>query len=288
MARFSSQTFYSIFFSLLALVIIFAVFKQAIYRFSADFVSPYLSLSAIAEDKISNTLSQLKSRQQLINENQLMNRELEALRGVQRNFENLKRDYDALRAIHQLPEIADFDYITAQVVLRDPATWNTRLTINRGSLNRIEEGSVVLALSVVKHHNKAPAYQWVVIGRITPEISQHSAVFQTLLDPSCSLSVYLPLAKTPAIICGGVEMNNQSLLSAKYIPLNKQLTEHEAVFTSGFSEYTPAGFFVGRVIKNASGNLLEPFDNIYATSTIELAADLQAIRYVIIPVRRQK
>lgn len=270
--------------SLLVILILtvtaFQVFKRPAVRLFGDFFSGYLAIPAQTEALISGTAESLKSRQFLMTENAKLRRENERLWSASHELESLRNQHAALRKLLNLPPLQHFKYIRGQVILRDPTSWDTTLTIGIGARDGVRPGYPVLSVAPLRG---TTTEQLTVIGRVA-STSEHTAVIYTLVHPESNLSVFLPKSSVAAMLRGGFVRGTETRLDMFYLPRVSQLTPSEVVQTSGLSPMTPEGLFVGYVTPDEKGQLQYSDNNLDCSAYVLSGADLSNLRYVVVPV----
>lgn len=267
---------------LVAAIAAFQVFKRPVYRLFGDFFSPYLAVPAAADAWVSETVDQFKSREVLLNENRRLRNENERLWSARHELESLRSQYGALRRLLDLPPLYGYKYQRGQVILRDPSAWDTVLTVNIGKRAGVRPGYPVLTLAPQRVGNTTQDCL-VVIGRVE-SVSENTAVVRTLIHPESNLSVFMPGAAVAAMLRGGQANEKGASLTMRYLPRPQKLTENEPVYTSGLAPYTPEGLLVGYIQRNEDGETVFTENRLDASATVRHAADISALRFVVIPV----
>lgn len=147
----------------------------------------------------------------------------------------LRRENNELRlALAQQPR-SGWRAVVAEVVARDPATWNRGFRISRGTDDGIVVGSVVL-------HGRF------VLGRVA-EAGRSSARVDTIGNRSCRLSVVLADGGAVGVLWGGGRdhWRDAPICTVNYLPKDISPALNELVLTSGLGGMVPDGLVVGRV-----------------------------------------
>lgn len=136
--------------------------------------------------------------------------------------------------------------IPAKVLLRDPGSWMSQFTINKGSADGVTEDMCVVTAEGL-------------VGRIS-EVSLHQAVVVTVLDARGSVAVVVKRTRDEGILKGAdAEGGGEPLCQLHYLLYNANLLPGDEVLTSGLGGVYPRGLTVGRVV-SASGDqvLVQP------------------------------
>jgi len=170
--------------------------------------------------------------------------------------------------------------VFAELVLRDPAFWEERFTINKGSEDGIREGAIVLAADSLNDRERLA-----VIGRIK-SAKEHNCVVSTLASKECQLSVVLPQSKAAGLTNGGNRSDGGLTIEVMYLPRDMKYTAGEPVYTSGLTPYTPPALLVGTLAGSGKAKV-RIHDNLYLDGAIKPAADVEKVRFVMIMVKSE-
>ena len=146
----------------------------------------------------------------------------------------LRRENNQLRLAQALPRRQGWRAVVAEVIARDPVTWNRGFRIGRGTENGVVVGSVVLngryVLGRVAHAGKA------------------SATVDTIGTPGCKLSVVLTDSGSVGVLWGKSreQWRGPPECTVNFLPKDVQAAEGELVVTSGLGGTVPDGLLVGR------------------------------------------
>lgn len=162
--------------------------------------------------------------------------EVARLRLASAEAEDLRRQNRDLRSYYGLPARKGWRVVLAEVVARDPATWNRGFRIDRGSNDGVTPGCAVMA----------DAY---VIGRVT-DVQAGSSTVLTVAARGCRMSVVLEGSKSTGILEGaGVGRWLQAPeCQVDFLMRGTQVGVGELVWTSGLGGGVPGGLVVGRVV----------------------------------------
>ena len=272
---------------LVALVLAgFFSFRRTLARFSMDFYYPFYQAAKKAELIAAEQALAMRPRQELAAvverlqyENSLLTADVQILRGIETKYNDL-RQIDSMT----VPGPDQFGSVYAEVILRDPATWNEQFVISKGKKDGIETGDLVLTF---RYARTGDSPECVVAGRVV-EVSDHTAVVATVVNPECRLSVSLEDSLANGTLVG----NGASTMTARIsqLPLKTEgdragYSFGEKVMTSGFSDQTPPGIFIG-YLTSSPGGVNRPAvvheSGLYAEAWMMPAAQLDMIRFVVV------
>ena len=174
-----------------------------------------------------------------------------------------------------LPVPAGWNFVAAEIILRDPLLWNERFTINRGSLEGITPGAAVLTVT--------PEGQPLLAG-VVDRVGKHSSDVITLYSPNLRFSVLFPATGATGITNAGERHPTPGNIPVGYLPAQYRYTLHEAALTTGFEKNIPGGIKVGELsyVDEAPNR----FSNALTLSgLLRPAAGFDSIRFVIVAQR---
>lgn len=203
-----------------------------------------------------------------------MQAELARLKLAAAEEEELRRQNRELRAYYGLPPRKGWRVVLADVVARDPATWNRGFRINRGANDGVLPGCVVLA-------------ETSVIGRVT-EVQPGSATVLTVGARGCRLSVVLEGSRITGILdgVGSGRWQQAPECIVDLLPRDTVVSAGELVWTSGLGGSVPGGLVVGRVASwpdgNGDGAVLDVVQGTHARVWVAPAASFRRLGFVAV------
>ncbi len=275
---------YGLIISALVIVILTASFQtlhRAWFRVTNDFFYPYLKFPVQAGYFAAGESSRLYSKQELtakINRLQADNRVFAAK--VARLGE-LTVENEKLRSLLKLPKRSDYNYITAEIIIRDPLRWKEGFIVSRGTNDGIIAGTAVLCFD--------PAYpEQAILAGVVKDAAKHSAQVVSVLNPRFRISGYFAKAKTHGIINGDARQTHRpDEINISFLSTRKKYQPGEKCLTSGFEHQIPAGFLIGSLKRLDSRNQI--FSNkLYLSAKILPAAKLDNLHFVILAVPQNK
>lgn len=248
--------------------------RRAFARIAGDFHHPFLSAPVKAQQRLASQSLLLENKQTLaaaLEKAERLNLQLAAELAA---FSSLQQENAELRHLLNLKTRLNFNFIPAEIILRDPSAWEQRLTINKGSDHGVRPGSIVVAGG---HPEKQSAL--IVIGRVT-SLSRHNAEVNTLVSQDSRLSVTIPACKADGILSGGFRRGGALFARMLYLPRDLEYLHGSKVYTSGLTRGIPQGLYIGGV--NAENDGVRVKNNLHTELDVELAMDLNATRFVLV------
>ena len=275
---------YGLIISAFAVVILAAGFqtlRQAWFRISNDFFYPYLKFPAQAEYFVADESLRLYSKQELAAKVSKLEADNRIFAAKVARMGELTVENERLRSLLQLPRRSDYNYITAQIIIRDPLFWKEGFTVSRGTDDGVIAGTPVLCFDPEKPK------QAILVG-VVKEASKHSAQVITVLNPRFRISGYFEKANTHGIINGDTrQASSPDELNISFLSTRKEYRPGEKCLTSGFEYQIPAGVLIGSLTRLDSKNQI--FSNeLYLSAKIRPAAKLDNLHFVILAVPLNK
>ena len=284
MARLKGKNFekwnYGLIISALLILILAAGFqtvKQAWFRIAGDFFFPYLDMPAQAGYALAESSSQLYSKGELAAKVKKLQKSNRVFAAKVAQFGELTVENEKLRSILKLPKRADFNYMAAEIILRDPLHWKEGFTVNRGNADGIVSGTPVLCFN--------PEYpDQAILAGVVKSTSKHSSQVVSVLSPRFRLSGFLAGARTHGIINGDSRKAlKPDEININFLPVYKKFELEDKCYTSGFEHHIPAGFLIG-VLKKMDEKQQIYSNDLYLSAKLRPAARLDRLHFVVLAV----
>lgn len=175
----------------------------------------------------------------------------------------LKLENERLRSLLALRERITNQSTTAEVVYETPDPYTNRLTINKGSTDGLQEGSIVLD-------------SYGVLGQITRTYPYTSEV-RLVSDRQQSVPVMNMRTGLRMVAYGESVSRPSGGMEVRYVPSGTDIQVGDELVTSGIDGYYPAGLPVG-MVSFVESHHETPFARIY----VDPVAQIQRVRYVIV------
>lgn len=178
-----------------------------------------------------------------------------------RELEIIKSENETLKEYLSLTEkYTNYKTVPAYIISKDISNYSSIFVINAGKRDGIEKDMTVIA-------DKG------LVGYVI-SVTETTAKIQTIIDSSSQIAANISHSND-SIICKG--SLNDKKLKATYIPTNADITEEDALETSGMGGIYPKGITIGKV--KTVENTLNPLDR-YAW--IEPAVDFDRVNSVLV------
>ena len=269
----------------LVLLLAFAAYctvRRTAARMSADFYYPFLKTVRGLEDSYADGALLMQNRKTLaaaLVKLQKENFELASGRAV---LQDLRTENEMLRQTLRLRRKHNFVPVFAEVLARDPMSWNEQFVIDRGSDSGISEGDPVVTSALIRNMSIPTA---VLIGRVK-SVSRHTAVVSTLLSGDCRLGVTLAKSRASGIL-EGTEDAGTGFALLRYLPVKTHMEEGDMAFTNSFSGNNPPGIPVGEIVPWADGAAGREHDHVYLEARVHPFVRPDAVRFVAVYIREK-
>ncbi len=195
----------------------------------------------------------------------------------------LEKENAELRRLLDMNPINYANPCHAEIIIRDPVSWNEIFTVDRGTYDGVSVGDLVLGMLPP---DQSGTFASAVAGRVIA-VSENTATVATVLSSECILSVILTESASHGII-QGEDTPGDKTVPLKYLSPDAKYGLGEIVTTSGYSDLTPAGIYIGTLAGTKDGNAAQLDDSrLYAESRLHPALDLENIRFVTILTKKK-
>lgn len=146
----------------------------------------------------------------------------------------LKVENNDLKKLLKINEkYSHFDKIYANIISRSYDNWNDTFVINKGKKDGIKEKQTVIA------------YEGLV-GFVS-SVEDNTSTVTTILDSSSAVSVQISSINALALVKGENSLKGDNKVKLINIPIDKEITKGETVYTSGIGELYKKGIPVGTI-----------------------------------------
>lgn len=262
-------------FLLLLLLAGYRSLREAGGRFAGNFFYPYLSLAKAAHDRLSDPTLLFYNRLELAARVQHLT-EVNRYLSLQASSATALLDENAeLRKLLKLAPAAGWNYVPAEIILRDPQHWNGSLTINRGYESGIRPGAAAVTVT--------PDGRPILAG-VVRQVNRNSAEIITVHNPSLQCSVRLTGSGVVGVLHSGGRRPGVNSVPIGFLPMTTRFIPREAVFTTGYENSIPPGIKVGEMLSVEESSGLFTND-LHLTGMMEPATYLGSIRFLMISCR---
>lgn len=259
---------------------LFQSLRLAFLRTVNDFFYPYLSVPADLKYSLSDKSLLIHDKYTLAAKVEQLLRENQQLAAKSAVNAELSIDNEELRKTLRLQPRKGYDFIIAEIILRNPQAWQENFTINKGSFHGISKGAIALATGSDEYKRDA-----VAVGVIR-NLSRHTAEISTIINPGTKIAAMLPRSGAFGFLNGGEESMGDGLANIAYLSANRTYNPGEPVFTAGAREQIPAGIYLGSLTDiQYSGSVFS--NRLYLSAKVKPGVNMDTVRYVVIAVKRE-
>ena len=198
-------------------------------------LSPIQSYTYSAGLKI-KSIFQIESKQELVEENQILKEKLEQLTIDKVSMELLKQENELLKRELNFLENSEYKYQIVKIISRETFLGKNALVLNKGSKDGIELGQPIILSSAERN-------QGYLIGKII-QVDDSISMAALITDPK-SLIAAKTIGLNNAI--GLVRGERGLTLKMDLIPSNKQIETGDLIVSSGLEEKIPEGLIIGEI-----------------------------------------
>jgi rod shape-determining protein MreC len=171
----------------------------------------------------------------LVEENERLKEENARLQEQAREGQADSDENKRLRELLDLREKrSDFELESATILSRSATSWESTLTLSKGSIHEVEAGDCVIDS----------------LGNLVGVVSQVGVNWcsvMTVLDPELEMGALIFRTDGAAILEGDFGLMVEGKLKLSYLPDNDQLISGDVILTSGKGGVYPSGLMVGSV-----------------------------------------
>ncbi len=240
---------------------------QVVESLGAGFSRPLLAMSAFAEDGVRSFWKGFGDDRRHAEELEKRVAQLELELAASKTVLRVRSD---MGSVLQQPPPTGWAWVTAPVLLRDPAKFDRRFRIGAGSTAGIVPGNAVMI-------------DGIVVGRIL-QCSPHTALAVSLLDPQCKLSVRVADSQNIGILGG--ESSRPNLVSVTYLPRDAVFPVGRPLMTSGLGTEVPGGLRLGEMALVGRDRTIELVDGMYGRGCLRPAISQYGFTRVAVVVHR--
>lgn len=227
--------------------------------------APFRNLSTAAARWVEEQYDRAFRYDALEQENEALRQRIAELEQAGREGEDASRERDRLRDLLGLAERrADLVYEQAEITQRSASSWQSQVTLNRGS----KQGVAV---------NNCVVDQYGNLMGVVVEVDYNSCIMSTILDPDVELGGRVARTDGNAILEGDFSLMLEGRLKLSYLPEDSELISGDQVTTSGLGQIYPSGLLVGYIESiHTEANGLDRY------AVVRPASELEQQRYVFI------
>lgn len=189
----------------------------------------------------------------------------EQLRMENERIDELERENDRLRALVDFAQRGGAQYLGASVIAREPGSWFSAFTIDRGALDGVTKGMAVVTPDG--------------LAGVVVQVQDRTASVRSIVDAYSSLAGLIERTRDQGIVNGLLSAGEGNQLEMVYLPEQADLSIGDRVLTTGMEGTYPKGLLVGTV-----SQILRRSDTSQGRVTIRPAVDFDHLEEVLVLV----
>ena len=255
---------------ILILIVIFSNGEKNASLFeniASNLVMPIQNGLTYLKNKISGNDTFFADIDNLQSENEELQKRNSELEQSLRELESIKAENETLKEYLNLTEKhGEYETIPGYVINKDISNYSKTIVINIGSDDGVKENMTVIADEGLVGH---------VIS-----VTNDTAKVQTIVDTASSVSAVMS-SNDESIVCKGT-LDDNSQLSAMYIPTDANVVQGDSVETSGLGGIYPKGIHIGTISRvNNTQNMTDRY------AIVDTAVDFDKIDTVLVITSNQ-
>ncbi|MGA2285683.1 MAG: rod shape-determining protein MreC [Dehalococcoidia bacterium] len=212
-------------------------------------------------DPVAGWLSNVRDIGDVRSENDSLRAENEQLKNQVATLLNSQSQLQELQRLLQVEQSnPNEQYLTANVLAKDPNSLKEAIAIDRGKRDGLQEGMVV----VTEGHS--------IVGTVTKLFDSYAWV-TLVTDPSSAISAMVEESRAEGVVTGSYSRK----LSIDFVGQGAVVKNGDTVITSAIGGLYPAGLVIGKVTKVGGG----PQD-LFESVTLEPLASLSHLETVLV------
>ncbi len=270
MREFFKSAIFKILLGVIAVFLAFILYEASTGNISSPsqligvIASPFKSLASTISNGFSSLTDPLVNANEYKKENEELKQQITDLNEKLIDYEKIKAENDQLKEIADIKEInPDYDLEPANVISRDASDPFCSFQINKGSLNGIEVGDVVMTSQGL-------------VGQVDSVALTYSHVI-TILNPELYISAYEVTTQSAGVVNGEISLAEQGMCQMLHLDKETKIEEGSIVTTAGSSGVFPASLQIGTVQKISVQE-----NGISAYAEIEPMVDIEKVNDVLV------
>lgn len=239
------------------LVVLFFVFSLSLKSgvFSVFFLPLEITSSFV------NDIKAAASYKFILNENIKLKEQISAFKSDSVMMKELQSESERLKKLLSLKDGYEFKTTAAKVIARDPNNWSSGIIINKGSIQGIKPGNLVI------NHDG-------LLGRIA-EVSARGSKIMLINDPDSAVGALIQRTGEEGLVLGTLLGG----LVMRYLEKDADVKEGDMVLASGINQEAPPGVLIGVIeaVKNDEQGLGR-------YCAVRIAVNLQKIKEVLVVI----
>ena len=204
-----------------------------VLRLASDVIYPFQVAVHAVGNFFVNSWEFVGDVRQVYSENIRLREQLEEYEGVDLRMNELRLANARLRNLLDFQQQVDHEVTAAEVIGRNPSTWHSSVTINKGSRHGIE-----VNMPVVNSQG--------LVGRVTEVYPAYSKV-QLLVSPDSGTSAIVQRTRDNGVLMGLHTPTGYTRLT--HLPPDSDIQVGDVVVSSTLTGVYPKGILIGRVVE---------------------------------------
>ena len=228
-------------------------------------VAPFQRAAAAVSNGVSSLWEKYTNIDAILEENEKLTTENAELRGQMVDYDKLKAENEAYKALTNIQEQhPEMSYVSSFVIGRDPLDSFYGFTLDKGSLDGVEANDAITS------------DEGYLLGVVT-EVDLTSCKVMTILHPSFNAAGVVSRTRDNGIITGGADYAAEGLCILSNLSRSTLTKANDQVITTGLGGVFPPDVLVGVVqelVPEASGKS--------TIAVIKPGADPRTVKHVFI------
>ena len=228
-------------------------------------VAPFQRAAAAVSNGVSSLWEKYTNIDAILEENEKLTAENAELRGQMVDYDKLKAENEAYKALTNIQEQhPEMSYVSSFVIGRDPLDSFYGFTLDKGSLDGVEANDAITS------------DEGYLLGVVT-EVDLTSCKVMTILHPSFNAAGVVSRTRDNGIINGSSEYAGDGLCTLTNLERSCETHKGDQVITTGLGGVYPPDLLVGivqEVVPEASGKS--------SIAVIKPGADPRTVKHVFI------
>ena len=228
-------------------------------------VAPFQRAAAAVSNGVSSLWEKYTNIDAILEENEKLTTENAELRGQMVDYDKLKAENEAYKALTNIQEQhPEMSYVSSFVIGRDPLDSFYGFTLDKGSLDGVEANDAITS------------DEGYLLGVVT-EVDLTSCKVMTILHPSFNAAGVVSRTRDNGIITGSADYAAEGLCILSNLSRSTLTKANDQVITTGLGGVFPPDVLVGVVqelVPEASGKS--------TIAVLKPGADTRTIKHVII------
>jgi rod shape-determining protein MreC len=222
---------------LVVVLVLFAFSPRNTEMMQARFlgvIAPLLKNGSSLQKQIIGFREGMKKLNELDSENKQLRVELDELRAKDQTLQGLEVENNQLRRALQFRERSTFKLLPARIIARDPTTWWSTITLDKGSNDGVQPDQPVLTEDGL-------------VGKTTV-VSGSACTVLLVCDENCGIAVNVEGTRERGMVHGTrTSTSTEPDLTLNFLSKLADLKKGMKVFSSGVGGVFPSGVLVGEV-----------------------------------------